>query len=359
MRRNLLVSSVSALVLLAGCAQTPIPAATPVQDQPSLVSASPDSPSAKALLAQTPTPTASAAPTMMIKAGAADPKVKELQARLRQLGLFAPYDVVDKFGPATVTALKSFQAQHGMPPTGDLDSATWAALTAATKAPTTEELANQVPGPDVVGPGSGKVNELQARLSQLSYFIGTVDGKTYPTAGVKKFQARRGIPVTGTVDQRTWDALTARTRKPTADELAGKSTTVPVGSAASLPAACTKYDRVICARRSTRQLAWVVGGKILMRLDIRFGMDKPGFETHNGDFTVQWKDADHYSHTFNADMLYSMFFDNEGRAVHYSKDFARRGYRGASHGCLNTRDLAGTAKLFSMVEVGDHVVIVP
>jgi lipoprotein-anchoring transpeptidase ErfK/SrfK len=52
----------------------------------------------------------------------------------------------------------------------------------------------------------------------------------------------------------------------------------------------------------------------------------------------------------------SMFF-SRGQAVHYSSDFAARGYAGASHGCVNVRDRAGLDRLFAQVRVGDAVVI--
>jgi lipoprotein-anchoring transpeptidase ErfK/SrfK len=55
-------------------------------------------------------------------------------------------------------------------------------------------------------------------------------------------------------------------------------------------------------------------------------------------------------------MPYSMFFSG-GQAVHYSSDFAARGYAGASHGCVNVRDLAGIASLFGQVNLGDKVVV--
>ena len=55
-------------------------------------------------------------------------------------------------------------------------------------------------------------------------------------------------------------------------------------------------------------------------------------------------------------MPYSMFF-SRGQAVHYSSDFAARGYAGASHGCVNVRDYAGLASLFGQVSTGDKVVV--
>jgi lipoprotein-anchoring transpeptidase ErfK/SrfK len=55
-------------------------------------------------------------------------------------------------------------------------------------------------------------------------------------------------------------------------------------------------------------------------------------------------------------MPYAMFFSG-GQAVHYSSDFAARGYNGASHGCVNVRDLAKIQALFDQVKVGDKVIV--
>ena len=69
-----------------------------------------------------------------------------------------------------------------------------------------------------------------------------------------------------------------------------------------------------------------------------------------------WKSANHKSTALRSSMPYAMFFSG-GQAVHYSSDFARRGWRGASHGCVNLRDKAGAAVLFAAVPVGTRVVV--
>ena len=43
--------------------------------------------------------------------------------------------------------------------------------------------------------------------------------------------------------------------------------------------------------------------------------------------------------------------------MHYSSDFAARGYAGASHGCVNVRDYSALASLFDQVHTGDRVVV--
>jgi lipoprotein-anchoring transpeptidase ErfK/SrfK len=55
-------------------------------------------------------------------------------------------------------------------------------------------------------------------------------------------------------------------------------------------------------------------------------------------------------------MPFALFFDR-GQAVHYSSDFAARGYAGASHGCVNIRDRKHMEWLFDHAQVGDRVMV--
>lgn len=60
-----------------------------------------------------------------------------LQTRLLQLGYTGVGTPDGNFGPATTTAVKQFQTDHGLPSTGTVDQATWNALTAASPTTTT------------------------------------------------------------------------------------------------------------------------------------------------------------------------------------------------------------------------------
>jgi lipoprotein-anchoring transpeptidase ErfK/SrfK len=71
---------------------------------------------------------------------------------------------------------------------------------------------------------------------------------------------------------------------------------------------------------------------------------------------VNWKSRNHYSTIYNTPMPYAMFFSG-GQAVHYSSDFARRGYIGCSHGCVNIRNKARIPWVFDRVRVGDRVIV--
>jgi len=199
------------------------------------------------------------------------------------------------------------------------------------------------------------VRELEARLVQLGLmparwvdaYFGTVTGD-----GVRAFQRRAGVPVTGDVDERTWELLRAGTRSPVRAELYPPRP-VETRSPAALDERCLT-GRALCIDKSTRELSWVVDGRVLRRLDVRFGSAYT--PTREGVFTVYRKSADHVSSLYGSSMPYAMFF-SRGQAVHYSSDFATQGYAGASHGCVNVRDRAALAALFEKVRVGDRVVV--
>jgi peptidoglycan hydrolase-like protein with peptidoglycan-binding domain len=202
------------------------------------------------------------------------------------------------------------------------------------------------------GDSSDAVRGLQARLKQIAWYFGDVTG-SYDAAtvtAVKGFQAKRAIPVTGAVDQRTLDRLEAMTTTPTDAELHNQ-----LPSPGKLDPRCLT-GRVLCIDKTSRTLRWVVDGHVQQTLDARFGSTLNDTPTREGVFHVYLKDADHVSHMFGSSMPYSMFFSG-GQAVHYSSDFAATGYSGASHGCVNIRDYDGVRWLFSQVRVGDTVVV--
>lgn len=208
------------------------------------------------------------------------------------------------------------------------------------------------PGPQLLGPGDegDDVRDLQARLKQIYWFEADVTG-TYgdiTTAAVRGFQAKREIPVTGAVDQRTLDRLHAMTSTPTRAELLNRA-----NQPGALDTRC-RTGRVICVDKTSQTLRWVVDGTVQQTLDVRFGASTT--PTREGVFHVYLKDADHVSHLYGSSMPLSMFFSG-GQAVHYSSDFAAVGYAGASHGCVNVRDLDGLQLLFDQVRVGDKVVV--
>ncbi|MEU3900489.1 L,D-transpeptidase [Streptomyces sp. NPDC045251] len=112
--------------------------------------------------------------------------------------------------------------------------------------------------------------------------------------------------------------------------------------------------RVLCVSKTSRTLRWMVDGRTVSTMPVRFGSQYT--PTREGVFHVYWKSRHHVSTLYDSPMPYAMFFSG-GQAVHYSYDFAVRGYAGASHGCVNVRDEAAIAELYAQVRDGDKVVV--
>jgi peptidoglycan hydrolase-like protein with peptidoglycan-binding domain len=199
------------------------------------------------------------------------------------------------------------------------------------------------------GAEGDEVRDLQARLQALAWYFGEVSG-SYDDATVKAvrgFQRKRGIAVTGVVDRRTLDRLHDMTSDPSRDAMGLHNVPGPLDDRC-------RTGRALCVDKSTQTLRWVVDGQVLKTVDVRFGASYT--PTREGLFHVNSKSRDHVSSLYDSSMPFAMFFSG-GQAVHYSSDFAARGYAGASHGCVNVRDHDAIAWLFDQVQVGDAVVV--
>jgi len=199
------------------------------------------------------------------------------------------------------------------------------------------------------GDKGDKVRDLQARLAQLYWYSGraTGDYDDVTVEAVRGFQAKRRIPVTGAVDQRTLDRLHGMTTEPSRDAMGLHN--VP----GALDTRC-RTGRVLCIDKSSQTLRWVVDGRVLKTVDVRFGASAT--PTREGVYSVYLKSRDHVSQLYDSAMPFAMFFSG-GQAVHYSSDFAATGYNGASHGCVNVRDYDAVSWLYDQVAVGDKVVV--
>ncbi|KOG31917.1 L,D-transpeptidase family protein [Streptomyces resistomycificus] len=201
------------------------------------------------------------------------------------------------------------------------------------------------------GDTGGDVRELQARLRQVAWLYdgptGSYDGLT--EQAVKGFQGKRGLPRTGKTDTVTWQRLLRMTHEPGKWDLY-----LMGGQPADPPDARCMTGRVLCISKTSRTLRWMIDGRTVTTVPVRFGSQ--GTPTREGVFSVYWKSRHHVSTLYDSPMPYAMFFSG-GQAVHYSSDFAAQGYAGASHGCVNVRDEAAIADLFTQVRDGDKVVV--
>jgi hypothetical protein len=162
-------------------------------------------------------------------------------------------------------------------------------------------------------------------------------------AAVTKFQGASALPATGLVDRTTWSTLVTKTGQ--------IKITTP---SPKIDPRCQVTGRSLCVDKRTDKLYYLVNSKIIRTYDARFGC--AATRTREGQFSVLWKSRNHVSSIYHTPMPYAMFFSG-GQAVHYSADFAARGYQGCSHGCVNIRNRAGIAWIFDQVRVGDRVVV--
>ncbi len=153
-------------------------------------------------------------------------------------------------------------------------------------------------------------------------------------AATRRFQLKFGPRLSNVIDLGTWNMLRRK-----------------AGAVGVLPAPCLG-EATICIDKSPRLLRFVVDGKVALTLDARFGF--LGADTREGTFRVSRKSRHHVSSVYRTSMPFSLFFSG-GQAIHYSRYFARDGYFGASHGCVNLRDFDRTRWLYDRVRVGTRV----
>ncbi|MFI8812858.1 MULTISPECIES: L,D-transpeptidase family protein [unclassified Streptomyces] len=254
-------------------------------------------------------------------------------------------------GPTASVSPRPFATPSDDAKPGDAATGTPSASTSPEEEPST---AAPTPRPAALmetGSEGGQVRELQARLRQIGHFNRTPTGYygTVTVTAVQSFQGKRGLDRTGSTDAVTWQKLLAMTRKPTAEEL-----DPPTERPVTKPDERCMTGRVLCISKNSRTLSWMIDGRVVSSMDVRFGSEYT--PTREGTFKVYWKSRHHVSTLYDSPMPYAMFFSG-GQAVHYSSDFAARGYSGASHGCVNVRDEGKIAALFGEVKNGDKVVI--
>jgi peptidoglycan hydrolase-like protein with peptidoglycan-binding domain len=130
--------------------------------------------------------------------------VRAVQERLRQMGGYTG-SADGVWGEASESALRQFQQSHGLQPSGQLNQATAAMLNLAPA----ELLAA---APDSVQERrltATETRNLQARLGQLGYYRGPVDGIWGPgmQSALQRFQQSSGIQVSGRLNRQSVMAM--------------------------------------------------------------------------------------------------------------------------------------------------------
>jgi L,D-transpeptidase catalytic domain len=192
--------------------------------------------------------------------------------------------------------------------------------------------------PVTIGDHGPLVTKVQQRLiwiGLLSRTTGVFDAKT--GAAVSTFRDKWGFVGEPVVTASVYKRLDALTH-----------------SHGRLPTSCVTARRSLCVDLTQRVLRLVQKGTTILTTDARFGT--PQHPTTKGVFHVYRKDLHHISSVYKTPMPYALFF-NGGSAVHFSHYFVVDGYYGASHGCVNIRDLAVAKLLFRVTTLGTPVVI--
>lgn len=151
--------------------------------------------------------------------------VREIQTYLRELSrhnLTIPRIAIDGvYGPETAGAVRTFQEQHGLAVTGEVDPLTWAAIYAEYQRvlnlhapaqfiapfPSPDTVIRQGDTGDLVMIVQMILRAISERFSDISFY--RVDGiySEIDATAVKSLQRRANLPETGDVDRDTWNAL--------------------------------------------------------------------------------------------------------------------------------------------------------
>lgn len=157
----------------------PTPTTTPAPTTPAPTSPAPTKPA--------PTKTAVAAPgPRLIGRGDSGADVRDLQARLKQIGWFNAH-VTGYYGDVTAAAVEGFQDKRGIAVTGEVDRRTLDRLDAMTHQPTAAELTDAVPTGNTPGKAdprclTGRVLCVDKTSRTLRWMI---DGKTLRTFDIR------------------------------------------------------------------------------------------------------------------------------------------------------------------------------
>lgn len=137
--------------------------------------------------------------------------VRQLQNDLQRLG-FLNVNPTGIFGPSTRDAVANFQRAYGLPSNGIADSQTLFTLSRITgnnNQNPNDNTCSTAQGEICLGERSQRVIVLQQRLQQWGLYRDSADGFYGPNTrdAVAQFQRSSGLPTTGFVDYRTWQAL--------------------------------------------------------------------------------------------------------------------------------------------------------
>ena len=199
--------------------------------------------------------------------GSKGQQVEELQAALKKLGFYAS-SVDGKYGSGTRNAVRSFQRINNLSVTGTADMATQALLYQGNPKNAAGIIISQQ-APVIYtslsrGSKGEKVNVLQARLKELGYYTGKIDGDfgngTYNA--VRAFQQKAGLKKTGIADQDTQLLLHDAAAPAARQTAAPQQTAVPQPVATPQPSGGYPYETHTTSSVNLRQKASISSARL-------------------------------------------------------------------------------------------------
>ena len=167
-------------------------------------------------------------PGTALRVGSTGRAVREAQFYLVLMSAYYPsvprINIDGEFGPATETAVKAFQKLFGLTQDGVIGRATWDKLYQQSQVLRTSDgpvrAYRLLPWPGLTlaqGAQGVDVAWLQFLLEYIAYFYDEVQAPdgidgifgSSTKVSLESFQREFSLPVTGTADETTWDALTA------------------------------------------------------------------------------------------------------------------------------------------------------
>ena len=127
------------------------------------------------------------------------------------------------------------------------------------------------------------------------------------------------------------------------------------------PAAGGRLKVIYVVTEDQRLFAWE-GNELVFEFDVVTG--RPGKETQPGVFNIFRKHEDYTSKTYGAEMPYTMFFTEDGKAIHGTGWATLRSYIHAyltehvgSMGCVGLTE-ENAERIFAWAPVGTRIVVV-
>lgn len=209
----------TATLMALGLLTTPVQTVTPAAVARRGVAAAPEDLPAPVVVSTAPVMVSLEVP---VRLGDRGDKVRQIQQAMTDAGITVRGGVDGVFGSGTQAAVRDFQRRAGLPVTGEVDSATHAAMITASGRATEgdnsadvddEVAATPRPAAVIVVARGDRGDEVVAVQEALIFAGVTVPGGADGVFGtatqnaVKQFQTNRGLPITGVVDTTTWEAL--------------------------------------------------------------------------------------------------------------------------------------------------------